>query len=299
LNTSLDYLSRVFLKKVADGYKRREAPFVDIFLDSENASKLTNRLKYMQIAQDSDRKIAFKVEQAKANYEDQKKLREIKKIELGKLQDLLAEQEVSLNQQKVQKQKLLSDTQSDEATYQRLLSQAKAQLTSFRNFVQQSVGGNVIGANAFGSGSDGNYYSQRDARWASATIGYSPESVLDVGCLLTSISMVAKKLGQNVTPLDLARDTSRFWGNTAWMRLPWPGVAGKSYTSVSNVDQELANGNYVIAGVPVYNCAGGGNHFVVITRKEGNDYIMHDPIYGPDTRFRDHYSGFCTTATFK
>ena len=50
--------------------------------------------------------------------------------------------------------------------------------------------------------------------------------------------MVAKKNGQNITPSDFAADISHFWANTAWMRYPWPSVAGKSMMAVNNIDEE-------------------------------------------------------------
>lgn len=296
LDDSLDYLSRMLVRRIVTTYKKNTADFFDILLNSDNADDLINRAKYLKTAQNTNQRLLVQVQETKLNFEEQKKIRETKKVELDELTQILNNQKASLDSQKTQKQKLLADTQSDEATYQRLLSQARAQLAGFKTFVQ-NVGAGVIGANQFGSGSDGNYYSQRDARWASNTIGYSSENILDVGCLLTSVAMVAKKYGANLTPADIAADASRFWYNTAWMRLPWPGVAGKSYTQISDIDGELANGNYVIVGVG--GCANGGSHFVVLTKKDGDGYIMHDPIYGPDIKFYDHYSNICTSAAFK
>jgi len=215
---------------------------------------------------------------------------------LDKLNETLNYQNQTLNNQKVQKQKLLSDTQNDETTYQRLLTQAKAQLAGFRSFVS-TAGAGVISANQFGSGSDGAYYSQRDERWASQSIGYSSENILEVGCLLTSVAMIGKHYGDNVTPGNIASDPYRFYGYTAYMSLPWKSVAGRTYYGGVNIDQELANGNYVIVGVG--GCSSGGSHFVVLTKKEGDDYIMHDPIYGPDLKFSSHYSNICSNGTFK
>ncbi len=191
----------------------------------------------------------------------------------------------------------MADTKNDEDNYQKILAQAQAQLRSFKSFVQSSGADSVIGANALGNGSDGAYYSQRDERWANRTIGYSSENILSVGCLVSSVSMVAKHYGDNVTPGDIASDVSRFYGNTAYMSRPWKGVAGKSFYEAVDINQELQNGNYIIVGVG--NCNNGGSHFVVITKKDGEDYIMHDPIYGPDLKFSSHYSNICSSATFK
>jgi len=299
LDSSLDKLSETLLNRIVAGYKNRTVDIADILLDSTNASKLVNRLKYYDLAKERNQKALLQVQEAKSNFEEQKDLREKKAEQLAELKDQLAAQERSLNTQQDEKTKLLADTQNSEKVYQKRLEEARSQLNSFQSFVQNSGAAGVIAANSFGSGSDGAYYSQRDQRWASQTIGYSNNSVLNVGCLLTTIAMFAKIEGVDIDPSALAQDTNRFWGNTAWMKLPWPGVSGRSYSSVSDIDSELANGNPVIVGVKIDNCASGGNHFVLITKKEGSDYIMHDPIYGPDLKFSSHYSTICSKATFK
>jgi peptidoglycan hydrolase CwlO-like protein len=296
LDESLDYLSKLLINRIVEGYKKRSFSVFNIIFDNNNANDFLSQIKYLKTVQDNNQKLIYTVQETKSNAEEQKKLREDKKVELDKLTETLNFQNQSLNNQKIQKQKLLNDTQSDETTYQRLLALAQAQLSGFKSFVS-SVGAGVIGANQFGVGSDGSYYSQRDERWANQTIGYSTENILSVGCLLTSVAMVAKHYGDNVTPGDIASDPSRFYGSTAYMSLPWKSVAGRSYYGGVNIDQELQNGNYVIVGVG--GCSSGGSHFVVLTKKDGDDYIMNDPIYGPDLKFSSHYSNVCSTGTFK
>lgn len=296
LDQSLDYLSKLLITRVVEGYKHKPFSVLSIVLDNKNAYDFLNQIKYLKSAQDTNQKLLYSVQDAKSNAEEQKKLREDKKIELDRLTETLNVQKESLDSQKIQKQKLLVDTQSDETTYQRLLTQAQAQLAGFKSFVS-TAGAGVISANQFGIGSDGAYYSQRDERWASQSIGYSSENILNVGCLLTSVAMIGKHYGENITPGDMASDTSRFYGSTAYMSLPWKGVAGRSYYGGVDIDQELANGNYVIVGVG--GCASGGSHFVVLTKKDGDDYIMNDPIYGPDLKFSSHYSNICSNGTFK
>ncbi len=300
LDQSLDYISKLLLDKIVQSYKHREISLFGLLFDSQSADDLLAKIKYVKTARDNNQKLLVQVQEAKSNFEEQKKLREEKKTELDQLTQSLNVQKAALDNQKVQKQKLLADTQNDEANYQRLIARAQAQLAGFKSFVS-SAGAGVITANQFGNGSDGSYYSQRDARWASQGIGYSSENILNVGCLLTSVAIVGQRYGGNVTPSDIASDTSRFFGSTAYMKLPWPGVAGKSYNAINTDDntitQELNNGNYVIVGVG--GCSYGGSHFVVLIKKDGDDYIMHDPIYGPDIKFSTHYGNICTAATFK
>lgn len=289
LNNSLDHVSKLLIKKIAEDYKRREVPIISLFVGSDDASTMVNRMKYAKSAQESDQKLAFQVQQAKQNFEDQRELREQKKADLDKLISTLDAQKESLNTQKSQKQKLLADTQNDEATYQKLLQQAQTQLSGFKSFVS-SAGGGAIGAGAFGSGSDGSYMSQRDSRWAGMRMGNSSDSVLDVGCIITSIAMVQKKNGSDYTPASIASSPSYFFSNTAYMLHPgnfsWP--AGK-YVNVSSgaIDEQLSNGKYVIVGIYAGQF---GTHYVVLIKKDGDDYIMHDPYYGPDLKFSSHYS---------
>ncbi len=135
LNTSLDYLSHLLVRKIAESYKRREIPFLNIFVDAENAAELSNRLKYARITQENDRRVAFQVQQAKSNFEQQRTLREQKKIELADLEAKLGVQKADLDSQKGQKQRLLTQTQSDERTYQNLLAAARSEFAAIQGIV--------------------------------------------------------------------------------------------------------------------------------------------------------------------
>lgn len=309
LDTSLNYLTITFVKKIVEGYKRRTINFFDIFLDSKNASIFTNRLKYFKIAQDNDRRLAFKLQQAKINFEEQKQLREEKIVQLDRLKNTLEQQKQELAYQKSAKQKLLADTLNDENVYQELLARAQRQLAAFKSFVQTSGATSPITANGFGLGSDGNYFSQRDARWAYKTIGYSQENILNVGCLITSVAMSLKKKGVDTNPLIIASNPDYFEANTAFMKyrwkISWPNGLKGYQISTSQVDEELNQGNYVIVGINYGPCRYDENgnpvsdHFVVLTKKEGGDYKMHDPLWGPDLNFYSKYNAICWTEVIK
>jgi hypothetical protein len=60
-----------------------------------------------------------------------------------------------------------------------------------------------------------------------------------------------------------------------------------SSLSKSNLDSELAAGRSIIAGL-----YGGPDHFIVILKKEGNNYIMHDPFLenGSNRPLTDKYN---------
>ncbi|QQG44541.1 MAG: hypothetical protein HYW86_01335 [Candidatus Roizmanbacteria bacterium] len=290
LDNSLNYLSKMLLKRIVQGYKTQSTSLFNLFFDSDTANDFLSKVKYQKTTQENTQKLLVQVQESKLNFEEQKKLRETKKAELDLLQNTLNAQKQDLDNQKVQKQKLLADTRNDESTYQQLLATAQKQLAGFKSFVQ-TAGGGAISANGFGSGSDGWYMSQRDQRWAYKTMGYSSDSILEVGCLITDVAMIMKKYGVDWTPANIASDPGYFFSNTAYMLHPsqfsWPNGMKYSNIPISSIEDEIKNDRPVIVGLYAGKY---GTHYVILKKLEGNDYIMHDPYYGPDKKFSDYYS---------
>jgi len=290
LDTSLDKLSKQLLERIVAGYKNRDVTLVDIMLDSNNTSKLVNRLKYYDLARDRNQKSLLQVQEAKSNFVEQKDLRERKVQQLDELQTTLQHQQVLLDQQKGAKRTLLEITNNDEQKYNSLLEEARRQITAFKSFVQ-TTGASIISADGLGTGEGGWYLSQRDERWATTRMGNSNESVLGVGCFITSISMVMKHDGVgNFNPTNMSSNSNYFVPGTAYMYTPskfngsWPN--GKKYKNISysEISTYLEKGRPVIAGVR------GASHYVVLKKTDGNNFIMNDPIYGPDKKVSDYYS---------
>lgn len=135
LDTSLNYLSKLLLNKIAEGYKQRSVSLFTVLLDSINANDLINRIKYLKTTQQKNQNLLIQVQETKSNFEEQKKLREEKKIELDQLEKQLDSQKNDLNHQKSQKQLVLQDTQNSNTKYQQLLQQALAE----HNAIQQAI----------------------------------------------------------------------------------------------------------------------------------------------------------------
>lgn len=299
LDSSLANLSKLLIQRVVKGYKEKTLTFFDLLLSTENMGDFVNKIKYQKATQDNNQKILVQVQEAKSNYEEQKTLRETKKQELNALIVTLGNQKNELIAQQDAKRRLLEVTRNDEDTYQNLLDQARRQLASFSSFVKYA-GGGTVGADGLGKGSLGWYMSQRDERWAGHLIGQSDMNVLEVGCLLTDVAMVYSKYGESRTPADIASEVDRFFSNTAMMLVPWRGPGGRSYVGLSTgqIDDELNNGNLVIVGL---NTGSYGSHYVILVKKDGDDYLMYDPYYGPDLKFSSRYSfgSIFSAATFK
>jgi peptidoglycan hydrolase CwlO-like protein len=298
LNESLDHVTKLLINKIAENYKRRDVPLLSIFIDSNNASTLTNRLKYSKTAEQNDQKLALEVQQAKDNFEKQKNLREQKKVQLDKLSQELVGQQAELKSQQESKRILLAQTQSSESVYQNLLSKAQAELSGFTSFAQSAGGG---GLTSFGSGSNGWFYTQRDPAWGNMILPGSSSSVSLAGCAVSSVAMVCKSYGQGTTPASIVSNSANFIGgdmlNSAF------SCAGHS-TSWIGTSQDAVKA-LVSANTPVILrlAVGGGSisglHFIVAYGWDSgkNDFKIHDPYYGPDKFFTDRYNwGEVTTA---
>ena len=284
LEHALSNITKVLLNRVVATYQAGTIPSLKMIVSADEFSNYISRESYLKIVQAHDKKLIYDTQQAKNDYENQKNIFEEKKVKVEALNDQLQTYKTQLDSEKKNKEQLLAVTKNDEARYQKLLSDARAQISGFKSFAS-SQGGSILPAQP---SPDGWYFNQRDERWGRMNIGASPEAVWEVGCLVTSTAMLRKQRGENVTPADVARDTSYFFSSTAMMLIPWNG--GK-FTSrgkdTGAIDSKLANGTPVIVGL----YAGPyGTHFIVLKSGSNGDYIMNDPWHGPDLKFSEYYS---------
>ncbi len=229
----------------------------------------------MQRVQLNDRQLLLAMQKTKTNFEQQKTLKEEKQAEVQTLRGQLERQQETLRQEQQAKQQLLTETRNSEAVYQSLLSQARAQLAALSRFVASQGGASIL-QNQTKCDDWGCYYSQRDALWGNIGMGGSEYSVAEYGCLISSVSMIASHYGKDIKPVDIAVVSSAFQVKTGYLRHSFSvkGVDVQlSAVSKNLLDSELAAGRPVIAGL-----YSGPDHFIVIVKKEGSEYIMHDPF---------------------
>jgi hypothetical protein len=291
LNVSLDRLTEVLIERVGTNYKRRHANPFSLLLISDTLASFFTEYKYLQIAQKHTSQMMTDAENQRTVFDQEKLLKEKKQLEIDQKKQQLQKEQSVLTQQRTDEQNLLKQTKNDEARYQELLAQAKAEIDSFRSFTT-GLGGSVLPPQ---NSPDGWYFSQRDERWARACIGNScgtrnEGTILEVGCLVASTAMVKKKMGEDVTPLTIARNSSYFFSTTSYMLRPWPTPGGYTYVrsglNQSKLDEELKAGRPVIVHLRITTRDG---HFVVIKSGENGKYIMHDPYEGYDKNFSDFY----------
>lgn len=283
LESSLSDVSKVLLNRIVATYQVGGTAHMQAILTSKDISELMSRANYLRIVQEHDKKLLYDAQQARNDYANQKQIFEGKKKKIETLKGQLEGYTAQLDKDKIEKEKLLTVTKNDESKYQAMLDQAKAQISSFKTFAT-SQGGSVLPPQA---SPDGWYFNQRDERWGRNNIGSSSESVWQVGCLVTSTAMLRKHRGENITPADVAGQSSFFFANTAMMLIPWNGGRFSSGgNSTSAIDAKLASGPIIVG----LNAGPYGTHFIVLKSGSGGSYIMNDPWNGPDLNFGDYYS---------
>lgn len=297
LEEQLTRRTELVLRRIPESYKRKSTSQFGMLFLSSSFSDFIARVKYLATVQEKDAALLFQLKATQNNFTERKNLREDKKLEQEKLKKQLEQQSAVLARQKREKESLLSQTKNDEATYQRLLVQAQAQLASLASFVDTqgaSLLNNQTVCNEWGC-----YYNQRDSQWGNVLINgqgsgcSGPCNVLRVGCLVTSVAMMVSHLGRkDISPSDIATSgPENFAVGTALLMkgtITVKGVNIRRY-GVSGLSPELVKNDPVVVGLKhgVF-----GTHFVVIKSYANGDYIMNDPYEagGRDLPFTSRYS---------
>ena len=283
LEISLDDLTKAFASRAVETYKlAKSGSTMFLLITSSNLNEVVSRFHYLQLVQEEDGNFLQRLQTAQVTYKNQKTDQE-------ELQAELAKQKANLDSQKKAKALLLTATKNDEAKYQSLLSSARAQLSAFRSYVTRQGGASIL-SNQTKCDGWGCYYNQRDSLWGNIGLGGSPYTTAEYGCLVTSVSMIASHYGRNIKPGDIATIASAFVPETGYLYDSF-SVNGitvtKTKVSKDRLDSELSAGRPVIAGL-----YSGPDHFIVILRKEGDSYIMHDPFLenGSNRKLTDKYN---------
>jgi peptidoglycan hydrolase CwlO-like protein len=271
LGDSLTSLTAAFNSRAVETYKlsKFENNFFFI-LSASDIGEAVSRFHYLQKIQEEDQNLLKKLEEAQTTYEGQKADQEV-------LQEQLQKQKANLNSQKSSKNNLLTVTKNNEVKYQSLLSSANAQLAKFRNFAINRGGSSILsGQTKCNEGWTGCYYNQRDSEWGNMSLGGTSYLMKDSGCFVTSVAMLASHVGKDMKPGVIASLPAIFTsqGDLIWAPFNVNGTA----VSISS-DSKGTLDNYLSAGRPVIAklSFSYGDHFIVILRKEGDNYIMNDP----------------------
>lgn len=145
---------------------------------------------------------------------------------------------------------------------------------------------------------------QDDPPWGEETMGIPGHKIKDKGCLITSIAMIARQHGYDVTPSDVnkymqqnggyVKGTSNMYWGSAEKYLESLSGKNMTYSEVSsqNVSATLAAGDPVIIHVPGSTSDG---HWVVATEVDSSgNFVVYESgtgqksTYSPDQLLSGH-----------
>lgn len=139
VNDSMDQLEVIYTARVRESYKQMRATPVDLIFSSNSIGDYFNKVKYLKTVKSKDQLILAELERSRVDYDQRKNAKVEKQQEVEKLKATLVSQRKALDIQQKEKQKILSATQSDEAKYQQLLSQALAEKAAIEKALVSSV----------------------------------------------------------------------------------------------------------------------------------------------------------------
>lgn len=129
------------------------------------------------------------------------------------------------------------------------------------------------------------HFRQNDPRWGAEKLGRTAETIKSVGCAMCSVASAAQYLGETTDPPTLNRLLIENGGYTDQGWLVWAAIAKifnrrievnvLSSPSHEAMDRALEAGQYSVVkfflpmGIP---------HWVIVVGKEGQDYLVYDPM---------------------
>lgn len=270
-------------------YDYDQQGILDLVLVDKNFSETLSQADYLEQSGVKVSDVLNTIQKAKNDMQDNMNQLNSDREEMNKLKEKLTASNADLQLSENQKQSLMDKTQGEEQKYRDLLAHVEAQKKELFNFSSAS---NLSEINASVSSypapkdhlaSTSWYFSQRDPRWASQKIGNSKSTMEDYGCAVASVAMVFRKLGSNTDPGNMAKQKIFSFDLINWPTSWSPGISLVSSISHGNInwktiDSQISKGNPVIVYIQKTN--GGGGHYVVVTGKDSNDYIVHDPYFG-------------------
>lgn len=289
LEKNITATTKALVGRIGATYQAGRVDPWQIFLTSSNISNFLTRLTYLKVVQASDKKNLYIAQQSKASYANEKNILESKQQEEETVKVQLETYTEQLDQDKAAKQKLLDETKGSESSYQRLLSQAQAQLAGFSRFTASQGGASLLSGQT--SCDDwGCYYNQRDSQWGGSALNGTQYTIASDGCLVTSMAMIYTHYGhKDVNPVSINSNSSNFASYyPAYLLYTISANGTSSSRTGAAIDSTLSTGNPVVVGIHAY----GGTHFVVLKSGSNGNYIMNDPYIpnGHNLNFTDYYS---------
>lgn len=159
LENEINQLSEVYIHQTIQNYKLQKRFPAFAYMFSTNLNTFLQQHIYISSIQQESQNNLINMETIRANYDKQKISKEKKQFELEELQKTLANQKISLNNQKNAKNYLLEVTKNDEKKYQQLKNDAEKELASIlsakfvgKREVKKGEALGIMGSTGFSTG---------------------------------------------------------------------------------------------------------------------------------------------------
>lgn len=287
LEESLSTLTKVLLNRIVATYEVGNVGPLHVLLASNNISSFFTRANYLRLAQAHDKKLIFETQQAKNDYTNQKEIFEGKKEKIEALKKQLEVYSAELDQEKKEKQALLTITKNDEAIYQQKLQAALAeqraiqQITAglgnvaFAGKVKEgdTIGQMVIGRSACSSGTHLHFEVQKNGAIEDPSNYLSNKSVTFENSPDSQFSFSG---GWN-WPLSDPILIEQGYGMTYWARSGWYGGSPHTgidmYSNSSMAVRAVKDGDLYKGNIA---CGGGTLLFARVDQSDGiQTYYLH------------------------
>lgn len=136
LERSLDTLTEVVLSRIVATYKVGSLRPFQVIFSSNGFSDFLSRISYLRIAQANDKRLIYETQQAKVDYANQKEIFENKKEKVESLKKQFEAYTSQLDQDKQNKENLLTVTKNSEKEYQQRVADALRELQQIQKAAQ-------------------------------------------------------------------------------------------------------------------------------------------------------------------
>ncbi len=130
ISTTVDSLSKLLLDRIVSTYKYSSITPLELLFSSNGFADAIERLKYIQVAQANDKQVLLQLQATKSTYNDQKVDKTNREKQAEVLSTELADYQKQLEVHKKEKEDLLRVTKNDEAKFQSLIAQLRADTDS-------------------------------------------------------------------------------------------------------------------------------------------------------------------------
>lgn len=196
IDYSLDDLTKLFISRVRETYMRPSSYDTAVIAQSSGLGNILRNIEYAKKIRDYDRNLLISLEKSRLDFNTQKHTKEEKQAEIEALKKKLDRDKVALAGQVASKNQLLSETKNSETQYQKLLSQAQAELIAIQGIIAGL--GKEVKVKTVGEGE----------RVASIIQGASPCSTG------THLHFEVTQNNARKNPFELLKSTSLNWDNT-------------------------------------------------------------------------------------